>query len=78
MKILSLDHVQLAMPPGSEARARSFYSGVLGMQEVPKPAALAGRGGCWFASGTAELHLGVEEDFRRAKKAHPSREFACR
>ena len=72
MKVLSLDHVQLAMPPGSEARARGFYSGVLGMQEIPKPEALAGSGGCWFASGTAELHLGVEEDFRPAKKAHPA------
>ena len=72
MKVLSLDHVQLAMPPGSEARARSFYSGVLGMPEVPKPEALAARGGCWFASGTARVHLGVEEDFRPAKKAHPA------
>ena len=72
MKVLSLDHVQLAMPPGSETRARGFYSGVLGMQEVSKPEALAGRGGCWFASGTAKLHLGVEEDFRPARKAHPA------
>lgn len=71
-KILSIDHVQLAMPKGSEDRARSFYRNVLGMQEVPKPEELAGRGGCWFASGGAQVHLGVEEDFRPAKKAHPA------
>lgn len=72
MGVLSIDHVQLAMPPGSEVRARGFYSEVLGMREVPKPEALAGRGGCWFASGAAQVHLGVEEDFRPAKKAHPA------
>jgi|SRR5689334_11446129 catechol 2,3-dioxygenase-like lactoylglutathione lyase family enzyme len=71
-RILRLDHVQLAMPEGSEERARSFYRDVLGMKEIPKPAALAGRGGCWFASGDARVHLGVEEDFRPAKKAHPA------
>ena len=59
------------MPPGGEAAARGFYVGVLGMTEVPKPAALAGRGGVWFRSGLAELHLGVEADFRPAHKAHP-------
>lgn len=71
-KILSIDHVQLAMPKGSEDRARSFYRDVLGMQEVPKPEELSKRGGCWFASGGAQVHLGVEEDFRPAKKAHPA------
>jgi catechol 2,3-dioxygenase-like lactoylglutathione lyase family enzyme len=71
-KILSIDHVQLAMPKGSEARARSFYRDLLGMKEIVKPEALAGRGGCWFASGEAQVHLGVEEDFRPAKKAHPA------
>lgn len=71
-KILSIDHVQLAMPKGSEDRARSFYREVLGMKELPKPEPLAGRGGCWFASGEAQVHLGVEEDFRPAKKAHPA------
>lgn len=71
-KILSIDHVQLAMPKGSEGRARSFYRDVLGMKEVPKPEELAKRGGCWFASGEAQVHLGVEEDFRPAKKAHPA------
>lgn len=71
-KILSIDHVQLAMPKGSEDRARSFYRDVLGVKEVPKPEELAKRGGCWFASGEAQVHLGVEEDFRPAKKAHPA------
>jgi catechol 2,3-dioxygenase-like lactoylglutathione lyase family enzyme len=71
-RILSIDHVQLAMPKGKEDRARSFYRDVLGMKEIPKPEPLAGRGGCWFASGEAQVHLGVEEDFRPAKKAHPA------
>jgi len=71
MSVLGLDHVQLAMPTGGEGRARGFYGDVLGMKEIPKPEALAGRGGCWFSSGTAQIHLGVEEDFRPAKKAHP-------
>ena len=70
--IAGLHHVQLAVPPGSESRLRAFYGGVLGMTEVPKPAGLADRGGCWFRSGAAELHLGVEEDFRPARKAHPA------
>lgn len=69
-KVLGIDHVQLAMPKGGEARARGFYRRVLGMKEIPKPEALAGRGGCWFASGEAQVHLGVEDDFRPAKKAH--------
>ena len=67
----TIDHVQLAMPPSQEDRARAFYVDALGMTEIPKPADLAGRGGCWFASGTVQLHLGVEPDFRPAKKAHP-------
>ena len=64
-------HVQLAMPEGAEEEARRFYGGVLGMAEVPKPEALAKRGGAWFRSGEVELHLGVEADFRPARKAHP-------
>jgi catechol 2,3-dioxygenase-like lactoylglutathione lyase family enzyme len=68
----SIDHVQLAMPAGEEELARRFYCGVLGMQEIPKPAELAARGGCWFASGDVQIHLGVETDFRPAKKAHPA------
>ncbi len=70
MAIVSLHHVQLAMPPGREAEARDFYSKVLGFEELPKPEHLARRGGAWFRAGSAELHLGVEDDFRPAKKAH--------
>ncbi len=70
--ITGLDHVQLAMPRGREAAAQAFYSGLLGMAELPKPAPLAARGGCWFASGAAVVHLGVEEPFRPAAKAHPA------
>lgn len=66
-----LHHVQLAMPPGREDDARSFWGGVLGMDEVAKPPALVPRGGCWFRSGDLELHIGVEHDFRPARKAHP-------
>ena len=69
--IAAVDHVQLAAPPGSEPRLRAFYTGVLGMTELTKPPVLTGRGGCWFAAGGAVLHLGVEEDFRPARKAHP-------
>lgn len=71
-RIIGLDHVQVAMPRGGEERARAFYTGVLGMAEVPKPASLASRGGAWFAAGAAEVHLGVEDDFRPARKAHPA------
>lgn len=69
--IAAVDHVQLAAPPGSEEELRAFYTGVLGMTELAKPPVLAGRGGCWFAAGGAVLHLGIEEDFRPARKAHP-------
>jgi len=69
---LAIDHVQLAMPPGAEEAARAFYSGLFGMDEIVKPAELAKRGGCWFKSGRVQIHLGVEEDFRPAKKAHPA------
>lgn len=69
---IAIDHVQLAMPPGEEEKARAFYEGVLGMREMPKPTELANRGGCWFESGGVQLHLGVENDFRPAKKAHPA------
>jgi catechol 2,3-dioxygenase-like lactoylglutathione lyase family enzyme len=68
---VAIDHVQLAMPHGEEAKARAFYGGVLGMTELAKPPELAKRGGCWFASGVVQIHLGVEEEFRPAKKAHP-------
>lgn len=72
MTILGIDHVQLAMPVGGEAAARAFYMGLLGMTEVAKPMPLAARGGCWFETGTVRLHLGVEADFRPARKAHPA------
>jgi catechol 2,3-dioxygenase-like lactoylglutathione lyase family enzyme len=72
MRIHALDHVQLAMPPGGEEQARAFYRDVLGLVEVPKPPHLTARGGVWFAGGEARLHLGVEEDFRPARKAHPA------
>ncbi|MEU8496380.1 VOC family protein [Streptomyces lavendulae] len=67
----AVDHVQLAAPPGSEDALRAYYRDVLGMEETPKPPVLAARGGCWFAAGTVRLHLGVEEDFRAARTAHP-------
>ena len=72
MAIKSLDHVQLAMPPEREAEARAFYDGLLGIPEVPKPDNLVRRGGCWFERGTLKVHLGVEQDFRPARKAHPA------
>jgi catechol 2,3-dioxygenase-like lactoylglutathione lyase family enzyme len=72
MRLYAIDHVQIAMPPGAEEAARAFYAGVLGLAEVPKPAALAPRGGAWFEGGEIRLHLGVEQDFRPARKAHPA------
>lgn len=72
MRIKGIEHVQLAMPPGREAEARAFYEGVLGIPEVPKPPNLAKRGGCWFVQNTLKIHLGVEDDFRPARKAHPA------
>lgn len=70
--ITGVDHVQLAMPVGAEERARQFYSGVLGLAEIPKPAVLAVRGGVWFQCGQAQLHLGADPSFQAAKKAHPA------
>lgn len=72
-RIEGIDHVQLAMPPGPEAedRAEEFFDGLPGLPRVPKPPELAARGGCWFERGSIKVHLGVEEDFRPARKAHP-------
>ena len=70
--ISALDHVQVAIPQGAEGRAREFYGELLEMEEIAKPSALALRGGCWFRAGTAVLHLGVEEPFVPARKAHPA------
>ena len=69
-----IDHVQLAMPAGQEDEARRYYADVLGLREVPKPPGLAGRGGCWFTSadGRVNIHLGIDPDFRPARKAHPA------
>jgi len=72
MPIVGLDHVQLAIPAGGEDAARRFYVDVLGLEEVPKPGEVAGMGGAWFRRGGVELHLGVEPDFRPARKAHPA------
>jgi catechol 2,3-dioxygenase-like lactoylglutathione lyase family enzyme len=70
--LTQIHHVQIAMPAGREAEAIDFYAGVLGMKVVEKPAELAGRGGVWFEAGEIRLHLGVEESFRPARKAHPA------
>ncbi|MFL5929613.1 MAG: VOC family protein [Gaiellaceae bacterium] len=71
MTITGIDHVQLAAPRGCEAEARAFYGALLGLQELPKPEPLAARGGCWFRAGAQELHVGVEDPFAPARKAHP-------
>jgi catechol 2,3-dioxygenase-like lactoylglutathione lyase family enzyme len=70
MRIVQIEHVQLAMPSGGEDLARGFYRDVLGIAEIAKPPHLAKRGGCWFERGDLKLHLGVETDFRPARKAH--------
>jgi catechol 2,3-dioxygenase-like lactoylglutathione lyase family enzyme len=72
MHITGFDHVQLAMPPGREDEARQFYGGLLGLEQVGKPAALVARGGCWFEGPDTFLHLGVQDDFLPARKAHPA------
>ena len=72
MAILAIEHVQLAMPAGDEGDARVFYAVLLGIPEVPKPPELAMRGGVWFEAGALKIHLGVEADFRPARKAHPA------
>ena len=71
-RVVALDHVQLAMPTGREAEAETFYCGVLGMTVLAKPEPLAARGGRWFASGAVQVHLGVDPDFRPARRAHPA------
>lgn len=67
-----LGHIQIAAPPGCEAAAREFYGSLLGLPEIPKPDALRARGGCWFECGSQQFHIGVEPDFRPARKAHPA------
>lgn len=68
---LGLHHVQLAIPAGGEDACRAFWRDVLGLEELQKPPALAARGGCWFRGGPLEVHLGVEDPFVPAAKAHP-------
>jgi hypothetical protein len=67
-----IDHVQLAAPPGCEGEGRRFFGELLGLPELPKPQPLAARGGLWFQCGPQQLHIGVEQDFRPARKAHPA------
>lgn len=71
MAVTGLDHVQIAIPAGGEDAARAFFGGLLGMVEVPKPADQSASG-CWFTGGAANLHIGVDPDFRPASKAHPA------
>jgi catechol 2,3-dioxygenase-like lactoylglutathione lyase family enzyme len=72
VKVVAIDHVQLAIPPGGEPAARAFYGDVLGFVEIPKPEALRARGGAWFQAGPVQIHLGVEADMRPSAKAHPA------
>ena len=76
--IVGLDHVQVAAPAGCEAAARAFYGGLIGLEELEKPAVLAPRGGCWFRVGANELHVGVADPFTPATKAHPALRLASR
>lgn len=69
---MHLDHVQVAAPPGCEAEARRFYGELLGLEELEKPEPMRATGGAWFKVGTHELHVGVEEQFAPARKAHPA------
>jgi catechol 2,3-dioxygenase-like lactoylglutathione lyase family enzyme len=66
----ALDHVQIAIPPGSETEARAFYGTLLGLRELDRPASLAGRSGCWYDLGLHQLHLGADANFHPARKAH--------
>jgi len=72
VSVIGLDHVQLAAPPGCEADARSFYRDLVGLVEIEKPEPLRARGGVWFQLGHQQLHIGVEEAFAPARKAHPA------
>ena len=70
--VLSIDHIQIAAPEGCEPAAREFYGELLGLPEIEKPSPLRERGGCWFQCGSQQLHVGVENPFQPAKKAHPA------
>jgi catechol 2,3-dioxygenase-like lactoylglutathione lyase family enzyme len=71
MSVIGIDHVQVAAPAACEDEARRFYGELLGMDELAKPEAIRARGGCWFRAGAQELHVGVEDPFSPARKAHP-------
>jgi catechol 2,3-dioxygenase-like lactoylglutathione lyase family enzyme len=71
-RVARIDHIQIAAPEGCESAARNFYGSILGMKEVEKPPVLRARGGCWFECGAQQVHIGVEQNFRAAKKAHPA------
>lgn len=68
----TIDHIQLAAPKGCEEKARAFFHGIFGLSEIEKPEQLKKRGGVWFQFGTSQIHIGVEEPFFPAKKAHPA------
>lgn len=72
MLVADIDRVQIAAPRDCEAEARRFFGGLLELEELPKPESLRSRGGCWFQVGSRQLHVGVEEPFRPATKAHPA------
>jgi catechol 2,3-dioxygenase-like lactoylglutathione lyase family enzyme len=72
MFVTEIDHIQLAAPQDCEAEARNFFGGLLGLAEIDKPEPLRSRGGCWFRVGSHQLHIGVEEPFHPAEKAHPA------
>lgn len=75
--IKTLDHIQLAAPKGSEEKAKAFFSDVLGFYEIDKPEELKKRGGVWFKLGSIQVHIGIEDPFIPAKKAHPAFEVEC-
>ena len=72
MRLTGIDHVQIAAPAGCEAEARSFFGYLLGLDEIEKPEPLRERGGCWFKLGNRQLHVGIDQEFRPARKAHPA------
>lgn len=72
LRVARLDHIQIAAPEGCESAAREFYGALLGLPEIEKPEPLRARGGCWFQCGAQQLRIGVEREFRPAKKAHPA------
>jgi catechol 2,3-dioxygenase-like lactoylglutathione lyase family enzyme len=72
VKILGIDHVQVAVPPGGKAEARAFYGDLLGLEELPRQTTWSDSPGCWFRAGAQELHIGFDGAFHPARKAHPS------